>query len=235
MLTAASARISVSLIACTSPPRGRSTSPRTPASDTRMLDPPPSNVTGTFAADARRSAATSSSAVRVSTIQSATPPTRNVVKAASGTSARARAPNALLSASKNALMGGPFPRAPSAAVRGQSARRGPCLEHTANETASPGPSCPATPTSALITVATIGYPPVVGRSAINRIGCPDGGTCLRASLPRARRSSTLRCSIVTTGYLPVRDRRTPVRGRRSPVRVRRRPPVPGPPAATLRV
>src|SRR5262249_47566417 len=47
---------------------------------------------------------------------------------------------------------------------------------TANVIASPGPSWPATLMSAVITVAILGYPPLVWRSAINRIGCPEAGT-----------------------------------------------------------
>ena len=67
----------------TSPPRGLTTSPRTPSSDTSTFDPPPSIVTATPASDASFSAATISSLVRGSTSQSAGPPTRNVVSGAS--------------------------------------------------------------------------------------------------------------------------------------------------------
>ena len=72
-----------------SPPRGRITRPRTPASDTSTFDPPPSIVTGTARrARERQRASRSRRSLRVSSSQSAGPPTRNVVSGASGASRR---------------------------------------------------------------------------------------------------------------------------------------------------
>src|SRR3954468_18263263 len=53
--------------------------------------------------------------------------------------------------------------------------------HSVNSIQSPGANCPAVGKSAVITVAIFGYPPVVWRSAISRIGWPDAGTCTEPS------------------------------------------------------
>ena len=90
IVTAPSARTCVSFTSPISPPRGRITSPRTPASATSTFDPPPSIVTGNWICAASRSAVRISSLLRGSNSQSAAPPTRNVVSGASGAAARSR-------------------------------------------------------------------------------------------------------------------------------------------------
>src|SRR5262245_49741210 len=89
-VTAASHSIRLSAIRVIVPPRGRSTRPCTPASDTSTFDPPPSIVTGTAAACASFSAVTTSARVRGSKNQSAGPPTRKVVYGARRTRLRTR-------------------------------------------------------------------------------------------------------------------------------------------------
>src|SRR3954465_1451741 len=48
--------------------------------------------------------------------------------------------------------------------------------HSANSIQSPGANCPAIGRSAVMTVPIFGYPPVVWRSALSKIGCPGPGT-----------------------------------------------------------
>ena len=168
-----------------SPPRARMTSPRTPASATSTFEPPPSIVTGTPArARQRERRGELVARANVSSSQSAGPPTLNVVNGASGQfspqrdrqTPRASRPRTPATSSTRP------PRPPSGAVPARSTPPSPRrASTTANAIVSPGPSWPARPMSAVMTVAIFGYPPVVCRSAMSRIGWPDAGTCTTPS------------------------------------------------------
>ena len=146
--------------ACTSPPRGRITSPRTPrVGDQHVRSAAEHRRPARRASRASFSAATISSLLRVSTSQSAGPPTRNVVSGASGTFA----PHALRR------------RMPACAARRRSPSRAPRLDghqrallrdqrrhrlapacRPRTKSCRPAPSCPATAMSAVMTVAIFG-------------------------------------------------------------------------------
>ena len=120
IVTPASARMRSTPSCRTSPPCTRITTPRTPRSETRTLEPPPSSVTGTPASRAISSARRTSSARCARTSQSAVPPSLNVVNGASGASRATRSsPSARFSRTAKSS---PISLSPGASPRGPPAR-----------------------------------------------------------------------------------------------------------------